>query len=124
MAVADPLPVSWPVDLPDCAATWQESETPSTIRTDMDAGPPKVRRRFTGIWRRIEVSMNLTKDQFIILRDFYDNECAQGVNWHTFRHPYTNEIEQFRFVEPPALTSMSALAASASMKWEQLPFHA
>ena len=114
--------VAWPATLPDCLESWEETERPSVIRTAMDAGPPKVRRRFTAPMREIRCTMNLRRDQYLAFRDFFDVTCGQGVNWHTFTHPYTGAVESFRFVEPFVIQSMSALAVVVSMTWEQLPY--
>src|SRR5262245_23124970 len=114
--------VTWPGSLPDCAETWNESDAPSTIRSEMDAGPPKVRRRFTGIMRNIEVSMVLTNAQFTAMRTFYETTCAEGVNFHQFKHPYTGATETFRFVSSPRFSSNGPLALTCEMTWEQIPY--
>jgi len=118
------LTVPWPVDLPDCLESWQETERESITRTNMDAGPPKVRRRFTAPMREMRCTMVLRADQYETFRDFFDIELAQGINWHTFRHPYTGNVESFRFVSPFEISNMNALAITVSMLWEQLPYAA
>ncbi len=117
-----PVTTPWPATLPDCVESWNETERPAVVRTDMDAGPPKVRRRFTAPMREIEVTMNLRNDQYSAFRDFFDVTLGQGVNWHSFRHPFTGAVEPFRFVAPFKIQSLSALAVVVSMTWEQLPY--
>lgn len=112
----------WPAALPDCAQTWTERDRPSTIRTDMDTGPPKVRRRFTAVMREATVGMIIASDQYEALRDFYEIECGEGTVFHTFRHPWSNVVTRFRFVQPPEFSNEGALAINVSMVWEQLPY--
>ena len=111
--------VQWPAELPNCADTWRERDRETLIRTPMETGPPKVRRRFTSPIREFDVGMVMRHDQFADLRDFYDISCAQGVVKHYFRHPYLNLVQEFRFMAPPELASSGPLAVVVAMKWEQ-----
>jgi hypothetical protein len=113
--------VAWPTTLPDCAEQWTEKDRESLIRTPMETGPPKVRRRFTAPMREFTVTMTLRNDQVQPLRDFYDIDCAQGVNSHYFIHPYLQTQQAFRFMAPPQINSVTALSASVQMQWEQFP---
>lgn len=120
--MADPVVIAWPVSLPSCAQDWQEQDRPSVIRTDMDVGPPKVRRRYTAPMRQQSVTMILENAQVIALRSFYEVDLNEGVNYHSFTHPYSGAVETFRFVEPPNFQSQGALVVQVSMTWEQLPY--
>jgi len=113
--------VPWPADLPQCAASWSETQRDPNVRTPMETGPPKVRRRYTAPMYEFAVGMVLEWTQFQLLRDFYDIDCAAGVNSHTFVHPYLQAEQTFRFMAPPEITSSGPLAVSVSMRWEQFP---
>lgn len=112
--------VPWPAGAPQFAESWQEMDDPLTIRTDMDVGPPKVRRRATRNTRRVTVGFIGTHAQWLALLSFFRIECQNGVEFHTFRHPYEGTVQQFRFVEAPQSTNLSALGVTMSCVWEQL----
>jgi hypothetical protein len=62
--------VPWPGTLPDCVESWQEQDKTATVRSEMeDGGPPKVRRRYTGFVRQIQITMTLTNAQKQIVQD-------------------------------------------------------
>lgn len=113
------MAIPWPAALPQCAETWRERDRETLIRTPMETGPPKVRRRFTSPIREFDVGMTLEWTQFEALRDFYDISCAQGVVNHTFVHPYIRQEQIFRFAAPPEISSAGPLAVTVAMKWEQ-----
>jgi hypothetical protein len=110
----------WPATLPDCAQSWEETDVPVTIRTGMELGPPKVRRRYTRTMRNVRVGFTMTHAQAMALRDYFELDLQGGVVDHQFVHPFKNALEIFRFVEPPTITNDGALACSVSCSWEQL----
>jgi len=71
---------TWPTSLPQYLLTRNYSETAPNlvIRTTMDAGPAKVRRRFTAGVRPIDGLLVLTDDQLGVLDGFFLNDCAGG----------------------------------------------
>lgn len=111
---------SWPAGAPQYANTWTQANQPNTIRSSMDVGPPKVRRRSTAPNIQFQVSMIGTHAQGNAVQSFFDFECQGGVNFHTFLHPFEGTLQTFRIVEPPAITNVSAYAVTIDMVWEQL----
>lgn len=81
---------TWPVTLPQQFLMQGYSETPPSniIRSTMDQGPPKDRRRSTDNERLFSVSMELTEAQIAIWEDFYYN-TIQEVLPFDFPHPRT-----------------------------------
>ncbi len=71
---------TWPTSLPQYLLTRNYSETALNlvIRTTMDAGPAKVRRRFTAGVRPVGGLLVLTDDQVGVLDGFFLNDCAGG----------------------------------------------
>lgn len=112
--------LAWPASLPDCAESWQEFDLPVTVRTQMDVGPPKVRRRFTRTLRNARVQFTMDHAQAMALRDFFEVDLQGGVLEHSFRHPFRGAVESFRFIEAPQLANVGALAVQVSCNWEQL----
>jgi len=121
-AAAALVPLPWPGTLPQCVQDWQEQNEPVTIRTQMEGGPPKVRRRYSAPIRRIAVQMILPDDsQYLTLRDFFDSALSGGVGYFTFSHPWSGEQLTMRFVDPPKYEPLGFLAINVSMTWEILP---
>lgn len=114
------MSVPWPTGAPQFAESWQEKGNPNTVRTSMDIGPPKVRRRATRITRQITVSFTGTHDQWLAIRTFFNLDCQEGVEFHTFLHPYEGTVQAFRFMEAPQVTNVSSLGTTVTCVWEQI----
>lgn len=112
--------IAWPAGLPDCAESWEEFDQPVTVRTNMEIGPPKVRRRFTRTMRGVRVSFTMDHAQAMQLRDYFEVDLQGGVLEHSFRHPFRGGVEAFRFVEAPRIANLGALACTVQCSWEQL----
>lgn len=93
----------------------------TTIRTDMDIGPAKVRRRFTKSVDTMNVTIQVDSDQFEDLYDFYYTTLNGGVDSFTFDHPITGVEVDIRFVAPPNFRPLGGLIFLAQMEWEILP---
>jgi len=87
---------TWPASLPQTvkATSFQETAPKEVIRTQMDAGPAKVRRRFTAGVRLIKGNVALRVDppngldDVSILDSFFLNDCAAGAlsfSWNSQR---------------------------------------
>jgi hypothetical protein len=70
----------WPVALPDrfLVDGYREALPDTAIRTQMDAGPPKVRRRYTAGFRPTQGRIECTAAQVATLETFYVTTCAGG----------------------------------------------
>ena len=117
--------ILWPTSLQSLvnADTFSEKFANTLIRSDVEQGPPKVRRRFTKGIRQVTVSICIDADQYEDLEDFYDTETAGGSLQFLFNHPITGVPTYFRFVDPPDIKPLngSGIKFTASMNWEILP---
>ena len=94
---------TWPVTLPEYVLEggYSEQLPRNTVETEMDSGPMKVRRRFTKVYRRFQVSMILTAEQAVTFEAFYLTSCGSGSIPFDWVHPRTRAPMSMRFVNPP-----------------------
>lgn len=115
--------VSWPISLQQSLNSddFDLKFGDTTVRTDMDVGPAKIRSRYTDAVDNYTISILMTLDQFQDLKDFYRTELNNGVMPFQFTDPMTNTLEVFRFTSPPEFKPLGGLVFRVSMTWEKLP---
>lgn len=113
----------WPTTLPTRPdrSSYQEIVPNTVIRTAMDAGPPKMRQRYTAGIRGFDLSFMMTKAQVATLDAFYITTLVGGSLSFTWVHPRTEAAATFRFVEPPQYQAMSGSLYRVTAKMEILP---
>jgi hypothetical protein len=113
----------WPPGISEAFTSDAFQETPQeiTIRTDMDTGPPKVRRRFTNPVLTYDCNIVLRDAaEYVELRDFYYIICKGGTDTIEMAHPITGDVMLFRFASPPQFSALG-IAWRAAFKLEALP---
>ncbi|MCP5364116.1 MAG: hypothetical protein H6905_02590 [Hyphomicrobiales bacterium] len=116
--------VSWPLILPQYVLASGYSETPpkNHIRTEMAAGPAKVRRRTTANVRTIACKVRLSHAQQAALDQFYLIDTLSGTLPFDWLHPVSRVPAEMRFIEAPSYAaSQNSLHLIASLKLEILP---
>ena len=97
----------WPATLPQNLLIDGFSKSPANlmIRSQMDAGPAKVRRRFTAGVKPIQGEIKLTEAQLDTFKTFFNDTLIGGTLRFDWIDPDdgTTEVEM-RFVEPPVWT--------------------
>lgn len=113
---------SWPISLQQCLNSddFDMKFGDTTVRTDMDVGPAKVRSRFTDGIDNYTCSILMSTDEFATLKMFYKTTLNNGVMPFLFNDPLTNTSETFRFVTPPEFRPLGGLTFRVSMAWEKL----
>lgn len=103
----DKMP-SWPNDLPALPLREGYSETFSntTIRTNMDVGPAKIRRRISYGAAPLSVTLYLTDAEVASLESFYGATLLDGALSFTNVHPRKGTTVTIRFTSPPMIESM------------------
>jgi len=94
---------TWPVTLPQTfdQSSYSEDFPEMVIRTKMDTGPDKIRKRFTAAPYNLSGSMKLTSAQTSTLDAFYYTTINAGADSFLFTHPRTLATIICRFLSPP-----------------------
>jgi hypothetical protein len=109
-----------PAFLDGCWASWSEQQQQNLLRTQMDSGAIKVRRRTTGIRRVAQVSVSMPAKQYDSFMGWYNVNCQQGVLPTPMCTPQCKE-ELWRFVEAPQISWVSKDVFTASATIERMP---
>jgi hypothetical protein len=97
---------AWPSSLPTqfLHGTYEEALPDGRIRTDMEVGPAKVRRRTTAAPRPMKGQMTLDNSQMGALSTFWTTDTVYGSRAFTMTHPWFGNTVLVRFVEAPSWT--------------------
>lgn len=114
---------TWPATVPDDFLWEGYRETPpnNVIRTSMDVGPDKIRRRSTAAVSSISCKMVLTKTQLGYFDTFYNTTLVNGSLTFDLTHPRTGSSKEMRFQNPPEYIYISGNYWSVLMQLEVLP---
>lgn len=113
---------TWPATLPAPALnTLKEAPPNNVIRTQMDKGPAKVRRRTTANVRPLSFTLRLTPAQVATLDNFFVNTTFSGADEFDYTHPRTGVACTARFVEPPEYAEMEGVIYACGVSLEILP---
>jgi len=115
---------NWPTSLPSLvnSESFSMDIGDTLIKTDMDIGPSKVRRRSTRSVDNYTITMDLNQSQVLALKTFFSTTLNGGATTFYFTDPLTNIVEIFRFKKPPAFSPIgSAGYFKVSMSWEKMP---
>lgn len=92
---------TWPFP---CPRAWNRAPQPSLIRTQLEDGYPKVRRRFTKSWDVYQAEWVLAWGDEEALMTFFTQDCQDGSTPFYMKNPYSDEILLVRWKEPPSIS--------------------
>ena len=99
----------WPGTLPQ-VVSWQgyaRRLQDTRLRTAMDAGPPKVRSKYTATIVEQDLPVVFfTKAQWVLLETFYVTTLLQGTQTFEWTDPITGVTVNYRFKAPPIFGAM------------------
>lgn len=73
---------TWPTTLPrPLVAGYAIAPVDANVRTDMEAGTPRVRRRSAARNDQVSVFWRFTDAQMAAFRTWFDGDCANGASW-------------------------------------------
>lgn len=101
---------TWPASLPQYILQdgFSESFAKNTVRTAMDVGPPKMRKRSTNAPRPVSVQQYMTDTQLNVFDTFYASTLGWGAERFDWVHPRTQAVKEFRFTIEPVYTPEGA----------------
>lgn len=112
----------FPATLPaPLVSGFSETLPDNTIRTAMDMGPAKLRRRTTANVGKMGVSYLLTSAQLDILIAFYQTDTGGGILPFTFTHPRTAASLSCRFTQVVSSTTSDGINYAVTIQLEILP---
>ncbi len=114
---------TWPTSLPTAPMISGLNETlaDNLVRTQMDQGPAKVRRRSTANVKPLQIQYVLTVAQKDTLITFFVTTLVSGSLSFTFTDPLTDSSSTVRFTGPPSFKAVSAIAWATTLALEVLP---
>lgn len=87
----------------------------------MDAGPNKVRRRFTAGVKPVQGSILVNTSQLSTFKSFYNDLLVGGSIRFQWYNPDDGETVEMRFVEPPSWSAESHEHFMVEMSLEIMP---
>lgn len=99
----------WPLDVPECylLSGYLEEQQPVVIRSPVDAGPQKVRRRYTQPITGIVTGLAVDKDELEAFWLWFNVTLQGGVKTFDMTNPVTSEVDEARFLQPPRMTPIT-----------------
>lgn len=113
---------AWPAALYGHIVKGSFTETPpqNVLRTQMDAGPAKLRRRSTANVRTFSLTLFLTKALVTTFDTFYVTTIQSGALAFDMYHPRTHVTGEYRIVNQPTYLPMKE-GFSVRLDLELLP---
>lgn len=113
---------TWPASLPKPLANgFRETPPMTVIRTEMEQGPAKVRRRTTAAIRKMSLTFLMTKTEIATLETFFLTTVAGGAIAFDFTHPRTGSTAVCRFIRPPEYGANNGTRFQIDVELEVLP---
>jgi len=76
--------IVWPATLPlPTVQGYSVQPGEAILRTDMDAGLARQRRRFTEVPTKVSVRWIMRRDQYAVFEGWYKWNAKEGANWFT-----------------------------------------
>lgn len=114
----------WPSSLPQkpLADGFSETAPNLVVRSPMDIGPAKVRRRATAGVTRLQMRFRLTNDQLTTFQAFLHADLQDRALAFTWMHPISGANATFRIVDAPSYEPIGGgLAWKVHVVFEMLP---
>lgn len=113
----------WPLSLPQRLQTdgFQITLPKAVLRTEMEAGLAKQRRRFTSAPQPVTGSLMLSGTQLTAFRDFYVNTLGHGASAFDWLDPISRAPVEMRFTNPPTIQNYGGDTYIVMLELEIMP---
>lgn len=108
---------TWPATVPVLRENYKETPPDRAIRSKMDVGPDKIRRRSTAAVREVQLRLMLNDDQLEDFDEFFDENETLAFD---FTDPRTDAAKRARFASRPVYDLNQTMWA-VSVNLEYLP---
>lgn len=108
---------TWPTSLVITRDGYTETTPKRIVRSNMETGPDKIRRRSSAQVREISLKLFLTDAQLQTFDDFFDANDALAFD---FTDPRTGDAKRARFTDAPSY-SLKDTMWDVTVKLEYLP---
>lgn len=118
------MAVAYPATLPDAPlrSGYNQKQQSNVVRSSVDVGEAKVRRRYTDPIYNENWQMILTPVQIPIFNSWFNTDLQSGVLRFTFNDPVTDTASEYRFLDMPAFSPYGKHGSfSVSFTVEKLP---
>jgi hypothetical protein len=114
---------TWPASLPSLplADGYREITSHSIVRTEMEQGPAKLRRRSTAAVSKLTLSYLLSTADIQALEEFIQDDLMGGALAFSFDHPRTGSAVSCRFRQLPEYGAVNGGYFKVSVELEVLP---
>jgi hypothetical protein len=100
---------------------FNQTQQDTNIRTNVETGPVKQRRRFTQPMTDMGCMIWVPHVDYLIFLQFYNQTLLNGTLGFDFDDPITAQPTVWRFAAPFTTSLVGGLTYKISMKWESLP---
>lgn len=107
----------WPTSLPDISLALTETRQDAAVRTPMDAGPMKMRRRFSAASRYVAGSVILDNTQRATFDTFFETTIEEGSLPFDMDDPRDGTTQEWRFTAPPSFVARKGNGSNVVTLW-------
>ena len=117
------MAVAYPIELPEAPQRngFNQAQQSNTIRSSVDVGEAKVRRRYTLPIKNEKWVMLLNPTQLPIFESWFNTDLQSGVLRFSFADPLTDVTKDYRIKDMPAYAPYGTCGSyTVSFNVEQL----
>lgn len=113
-------PATLPTEFPEDGFTLQPAS--GVIRTQMDIGPAKTRKRTSSVVESFSGTLVMTRNQYQnVFLPFYHNNIASGATAFNWTHPISGNNREMRIVSAKSVGPAGGELISLQLDMEILP---
>lgn len=93
------------------------------IESDVDAGPTKVRSRYTDGVDQYTCSIDIGFSDVAVLKNFWKVTLSNGTRTFAYNDPFSGTPAEFRFASAPRVSPLGrgGIKFRVSMSWIRMP---